>query len=109
MRSTPSSVGSLFVFLVLALIGTSALAQADDCKNRGQLDTLYCDENKDLVADAPKDPKRWKNPSTLVFTCTRMKPPCGWIIARTSFRVVSYGAIGAQTAMPRCFVISEAT
>jgi phosphonate transport system substrate-binding protein len=48
----------------------SALAQSDDCKNRGQLDTLYCDENKDLVADPPKDPKRWKNPSTLVFTYT---------------------------------------
>ena len=47
-----------------------AYAQADDCKNRGQLDSLYCDENKDLVADTPKDPKRWKNPGTLVFTYT---------------------------------------
>jgi phosphonate transport system substrate-binding protein len=47
-----------------------AWSQADDCKHRGQLDTLYCDENKDLVADPPKDPKRWKNPSTLVFTYT---------------------------------------
>ena len=56
----------------LALLGASvaAYAQADDCKHRGQLDTLYCDENKDLVADSPKDPKRWKNPSTLVFTYT---------------------------------------
>ena len=56
----------------LALLGVNmaAYAQADDCKHRGQLDTLYCDENKDLVADPPKDPKRWKNPSTLVFTYT---------------------------------------
>src|SRR5687767_15893668 len=54
---------------VFALAG-AAYAQADDCKNRGQLDTLYCDENKDLVADTPKDSKRWKNPSTLVFTYT---------------------------------------
>ena len=60
------------VLCALAVIGASAgaSAQADDCKNRGQLDTLYCDENKDLVADTPKDSKRWKNPSTLVFTYT---------------------------------------
>ena len=58
--------------VAVALLGASigAYAQGDDCKNRGQLDTLYCDENKDLVADTPKDPKRWKNPSTLVFTYT---------------------------------------
>lgn len=52
------------------LAGGAAYAQTDDCKNRGQLDTLYCDENKDLVADPPKDSKRWRNPSTLVFTYT---------------------------------------
>ena len=53
----------------LTLFGANmaAYAQADDCKHRGQLDTLYCDENKDLVADTPKDPKRWKNPSTSVW------------------------------------------
>ena len=56
----------------LTLLGAyaTAYAQADDCKHRGQLDSLYCDENNDLVADAPKDPKRWKNPGTLVFTYT---------------------------------------
>ncbi len=62
----------LRVLTALTLFGANmtAYAQADDCKNRGQLDTLYCDENKDLVADTPKDQKRWKNPSTLVFTYT---------------------------------------
>src|SRR5262245_47005959 len=55
--------------LVLAASG-GAFAQTDDCKNRGQPDTLYCDENKDHDTDAPKDPRRWKNPSTLVFTYT---------------------------------------
>src|SRR5262245_32345442 len=55
---------------VLSVACVSAYAQADDCKHRGQLDTLYCDENNDLVADTPKDSKRWKNPSTLVFTYT---------------------------------------
>src|SRR5688572_24192373 len=60
----------LVAAVALCLAPFAALAQADDCKNRGQLDTLYCDENKDLVADTPKDKKRWKNPSTLVFTYT---------------------------------------
>jgi len=55
---------------VLMTASAAGYAQADDCKNRGQLDSMYCDENKDLVADTPKDPKRWKNPGTLVFTYT---------------------------------------
>jgi phosphonate transport system substrate-binding protein len=53
----------------------SALAQADTCKNRGQLDLQYCDENNDLVADVPKDPKRWRDPSTLVFAYTPVEDP----------------------------------
>ena len=64
--------GVLRTVCVLAFFGAAhlAYAQADDCKHRGQLDALYCDENKDLVADLPKDAKRWKNPGTLVFTYT---------------------------------------
>ena len=42
---------------------------AQECKNRGQLDTLYCDENNDLVADVPTDLKKLKDPATLVFAC----------------------------------------
>jgi len=61
--------------LSLALASFSAAAQADDCKNRGELDAMYCDENKDLVADTPKDSKRWKNPTTLVFTYTPVEDP----------------------------------
>ncbi len=56
------------------LFGTGAYAQ-EDCKSRGELDTTYCDENKDLVADAPKDAKRLKNPSTLVFAYTPIEDP----------------------------------
>ena len=48
---------------------------ADACKNRGELDAMYCDENNDLVADAPADPKKWKNPSTIVFTYTPVEDP----------------------------------
>jgi phosphonate transport system substrate-binding protein len=57
------------------VLSGAAFAQADDCKNRGQLDTIYCDDNNDLVADAPKDQKRWKDPSTLVFAYTPVEDP----------------------------------
>lgn len=50
-------------------------AHAGECKSRGTLDTLYCDEDGDLVADSPKDPKKWRDPSTLVFTYTPVEDP----------------------------------
>ena len=56
------------------LFALPALAQ-DACKYRGDLDTQYCDENKDLVADPPKDAKRYKTPNTLVFTYTPVEDP----------------------------------
>jgi len=52
-----------------------ALAQSDGCKNRGDLDAQYCDENKDLVADPPKDSRKFKIPGTLVFTYTPVEDP----------------------------------
>src|SRR5581483_2883730 len=48
---------------------------AENCAHRGQLDEHYCDDNNDLVADAPKDPKQWKDPSTLVFAYTPVEDP----------------------------------
>ena len=65
----------LGVAALFALSSVGAWAQADSCKSRGDLDTQYCDENKDLVADFPKDPKRLKNPGTLVFTYTPVEDP----------------------------------
>jgi phosphonate transport system substrate-binding protein len=65
--------------LLLAAIWVCGFAgsaySADTCKNRGELDVQYCDENMDLVADSPKDPKKWKNPSTIVFTYTPVEDP----------------------------------
>jgi phosphonate transport system substrate-binding protein len=66
--------GVLVASLALALLAPPALA-ADACKFRGELDTMYCDENRDMVADAPADPKKWKNPSTIVFTYTPVEDP----------------------------------
>jgi phosphonate transport system substrate-binding protein len=52
-----------------AALGFAANAIAQDaCKNRGELDTPYCDEDGDLLADTPRDPKRQKNPDPLFFT-----------------------------------------
>ncbi len=60
--------------LVGAIVALPALA-ADACKARGELDGMYCDANDDMVADAPTDPKKWKNPSTIVFTYTPVEDP----------------------------------
>jgi phosphonate transport system substrate-binding protein len=59
----------------LLLAATATTAFADDCRHRGELDDAYCDENNDLVADAPKDPKKYRNPSTLVFAYTPIEDP----------------------------------
>ena len=67
-------MAALGIAAVGALANASAFAQ-DDCKNRGQLDTLYCDENNDLVADAPKDPRKHRDPATLVFAYTPVEDP----------------------------------
>ncbi len=60
---------------VALLFSSATFAQGDACKNRGQLDNLYCDENNDLVADVPKDQKKWKDPGTLVFAYTPVEDP----------------------------------
>ena len=57
------------------MVAGSTTAIAQECKKRGQLDTLYCDENNDLVADVPTDPKKLRDPSTLVFAYTPVEDP----------------------------------
>ena len=41
------------MLVALMLPGSAALAQS--CSNRCQLDEIYCDADRDLVADAPTD------------------------------------------------------
>jgi phosphonate transport system substrate-binding protein len=65
---------SLAALGAACLLPIAAYAQ-DTCKNRGELDQLYCDENGDLTADPPTDPKKQRNPSTLVFTYTPVEDP----------------------------------
>ena len=69
-------MNKLYKGLLLAgALTVPTLAIADECTNRGVLDDRYCDENNDLVADSPKDPEQWRDPSTLVFTYTPVEDP----------------------------------
>src|SRR5262245_28017720 len=73
------SVAHCSLALVVAIAAWSLAggrtAGAEECKNRGQLDALYCDDNNDLVADVPTDPKKWKDPATVVFAYTPVEDP----------------------------------
>ncbi len=59
---------------IAAALPAAALAQ-DACKSRGELDTPFCDEDGDLLADTPKDTKRRKEPDTLFFTNSPLEDP----------------------------------
>lgn len=53
-----------------------ALAQgAAACAFRGGLDDAYCDEDRDLTADTPREAARLRDPSTLVFAYTPVEDP----------------------------------
>lgn len=89
------------VFSVFALL--SAPAAAIECKkDRGTLDLRYCDDDGDLVADAPTDPKELLDPSTLVFSYTPVEDPSvyenvftefmDYLTKKTGKRIQWYGA-----------------
>ncbi len=75
---------------------TSVAYAADDCANRGTLDERFCDENKDLVADTPKDQKKWKDPKTLVFTYTPVEDPAVYKDAFADFQKYLSEATGKK-------------
>ena len=66
-------LGVAFVGAFLLTSGTTHAQEA--CKSRGDLDAQYCDDNADLVADTPKDAKRWKDPDTLYFSNSPLDDP----------------------------------
>ena len=57
------------LFSIIFLVSSLAIA---DCQ-RGTLDVRFCDEDGDLVADTPTDPKKWLDPDTLIFSYNRLK------------------------------------
>jgi phosphonate transport system substrate-binding protein len=60
---------------LLAAIGLSTVASAQEDCPRGTLDQAYCDRNGDLVADLPNDPKKVVDPPTLIFSYTPVEDP----------------------------------
>jgi phosphonate transport system substrate-binding protein len=66
---------AIFSLITASVLASGSTAAAQDCRNRGQLDTLYCDDNNDLIADTPSDPRRWKDPATLLFAYTPVEDP----------------------------------
>ena len=60
-------------FLTLLVLGIIPLGFTQTVAS--QLDPLYVDEDGDLVADLPKDPSKWKNPDTLIFTYSPVEDP----------------------------------
>src|SRR6202165_2321426 len=79
--SRPEGGDSMLKRLVPAFAGlglfvlASGVYAADACKHRGELDVMYGDKNNDMAADVPADSKKWKNPSTIVFTYTPVEDP----------------------------------
>ena len=72
---TVSQLICAFVLLFAAGVFTDASFAQTACKQRGDLDQRYCDEDGDLLADTPKDPKLLQNPATLVFSYTPVEDP----------------------------------
>ena len=85
MGKNPATI--TLVLLALFAIGVPAgrAVAADPCAQRGDLDSRYCDEDGDLVADAPKDPKAWQNPGSLVFSYTPVEDPAVYENVFTDF------------------------
>ncbi|MGQ0676535.1 MAG: phosphate/phosphite/phosphonate ABC transporter substrate-binding protein [Rhodospirillales bacterium] len=108
MPVTPRQIARFSITAGLAAFALgAATAQAQECKNRGQLDTLYCDDNNDLVADVPKDAKKQKNPATLVFAYSPVEDPAVYenifkpftdYLAKCTAKKVVYYAVQSNSA-----------
>jgi phosphonate transport system substrate-binding protein len=91
-RSAPPLVAVILVLLAVALAGAQ-----DPCAHRGKLDALYCDENRDGIADAPKDPARLVSPDPLIFTYAPVEEPAVYEQAWSDFLKHLEKATGKKT------------
>ncbi len=74
------------ILLAMALILIAAVpGLAQECEHRGLLDTMFCDNDRDLVADLAQ-PGQCKDPSTLVFTYTPVEDPAVYQDAFANFQ-----------------------
>ena len=72
-KAVLSAVSAIGLALAIGAATPNA-ASAAGCF-RGTLDKLYCDRNRDQVADLPLDSKDWANPSTIIFSYTPVEDP----------------------------------
>ncbi len=57
-----------FTVVAFSAFTSLAIAAQDSCRHRGDLDAIYCDEDGNMTADAPTDPKKLKNPAALMLS-----------------------------------------
>lgn len=69
------SFGLVAVAGAAAMMAAPTLAQEQDCPRPPQMDSRFCDQDGDLVADIPEDPSEWIDPDTLVFAYTPVEDP----------------------------------
>ena len=81
IRSVSLTIAAGVAFAGFSAISTPAAA---DCA-RGTLDSRYCDVNGDLVADAPTDASKLKDPKTLIFAYTPVEDPAVYAEAWSDF------------------------
>ncbi|MDX2313124.1 MAG: PhnD/SsuA/transferrin family substrate-binding protein, partial [Gammaproteobacteria bacterium] len=84
----PSKLISYIRLIALAFAATcfiSTSAAAAECKNRGNLDSRYCDDNGDMVADTPTDAGDLLDPDTLIFSYTPVEDPAVYENVFTEF------------------------
>jgi phosphonate transport system substrate-binding protein len=80
----PLAVRAVLVAAVIAALLGAAAAQ-EPCSHRGKLDPMYCDDNRDLVADPPKDRAKLVSPDPLVFTYAPVEDPAVYENVWTDF------------------------
>lgn len=105
MRRSP--ICAIALATMSLMLAGPATAQ-DACAHRGDLDTLYCDADKDLVADAPTDASKLKDPATLIFAYSAVEAPQVYQkmfqplldeLARCTGKKVSYFPANSATAL----------
>ncbi len=60
---------------LVVLLAWLTAAAAEPCAHRGKLDAIFCDDNRDLVADPPKDASKLVDPDTLIFSYVPVEDP----------------------------------
>lgn len=57
-----------FIVTIIAIFFNMLVAFSTECNHRGALETPYCDNDYDLVADLPTDPTQIVTPQTLIVS-----------------------------------------